>query len=84
MTEKVAYIDCLVLLQTFEAYWGYYSLSDGKIYANASRKSAKAFAVSLRELAAQDGQILDPVALQLEEDVDPEGIARRLEEWETN
>ena len=84
MTEKAAYIDCLVLLQTFEAYWGYYSLSDGKIYANASRKSANAFAVSLRELAAQDGQILDPIALQLEEDVDPEGIARRLEEWETN
>jgi len=84
MTESVAYLNCLVLLQAFEVYWGYYSVSDGKIYANASRKSAKAFALSLRELASQDSLVIDPATLQLEEEVNPAEIIQQLEKWETN
>ena len=82
MTENAAYINCLVLLQTLEMYWAYYSLSDGKIYVNASRKSARAFAASLRQLAAEDPRILDEQVLNLMEDITPEDIVQRLETWE--
>lgn len=83
MATKLSFLNVLTLLQTFETYWAYYSLSNGKIYSAACRKSAKKFAESLQQIAMDDKRVLDPVALQFEEDIDPEKIIRSLENWES-
>jgi len=83
MAAKLFYLNSLSLLQAFETYWAYYSLSNGKIYSSACRKSAKMFAESLRKIAEDDDRVLDPAALQFDEDIDTEEIIRSLEVWES-
>jgi hypothetical protein len=81
MEDKLPYLNCLVLLQTLEVYWAYYSISDGKIYSDACRKSANAFSSVLKELVAKDPQIFDSDALGLDEDIDPKEVIQRLLKW---
>ncbi len=81
MSDKQIYFDTLVLLQTFETYWAYYSISDGMLYSDASRKSSNALVASLRALSKIDDRILDSKALSDEEDIDIEGLLQRLENW---
>ena len=81
MSDYQIYVDTLVLLQTFETYWAYYSVSDGNLYSDASRKSSNALAASLRALSEIDDRILDSTALSDEEDIDIEGLVQRLENW---
>lgn len=82
MATKLYYLNSLSLLQTFETYWAYYSLSNGKIYSSACMKSGKMFADSIRQIAMDDPRVLDPQALKLDEDADPEKIITGLETWE--
>ena len=83
MNETQSYTNCLILLQTFEIYWAYYSVSDGRIYASAARKSAKDLCVALRETAAEDPDILNPDVLSGDEDLDCAQIVDALEKWST-
>ena len=71
MNNTQPYMNCLVLLQTFEIYWAYYSISNGRIYASAARKSARDLCAALRETADADGDIMNSDVLSGEETVDP-------------
>jgi class 3 adenylate cyclase len=82
MATKLSFLNTLSLLQTFETYWAYYSLSNGKIYSTACRKSAKSFAESLQQIAMDDKRVIDPVSLNFDEDIDPVKIIRSLANWE--
>ena len=83
MNTTQPHINCLILLQTFEIYWAYYSVSDGRIYANAARKSAGALCAAVRETASADPGILNPDVLLKDGDVEPGQIIDLLEKWST-
>ena len=81
MSDKQLYLDTLIHLQAFETYWAYYSVSDGKLYLEASHKSSKTLSDSLKALAEMDSRILDSEVLSGEEDFDAQDLINRLESW---
>ena len=84
MAVKLSYLNTLVLLQTFETYWAYYSVSNGKIYATACGRSAREFAAAIRGIAADDPRVYDPDALNFEEDINAVEIIDHLENWQSS
>jgi hypothetical protein len=84
MAVKLSYLNTLVLLQAFETYWAYYSVTSGKIYATACRKAASDLVVALKTIAEDDQRIFDPEALGLEADIEPQKIFTHLENWNSS
>ncbi|MBF0224946.1 MAG: adenylate/guanylate cyclase domain-containing protein [Desulfobacterales bacterium] len=84
MADKTIYLNPLVLLQTFEVYWAYYSVSDGKLYATACNKSASMLADSLLELSEKDERLFDIGWIQTEEEIDTEEILQTIKKWDNS
>jgi hypothetical protein len=81
MTENRTALNCLVLLQSFEVYWAYYAMSDGKIYASACRQSAGAFARATLDMSLDSAGLVDPARLDIQENIDPHDLLEKLLAW---
>ncbi len=49
---------CLLLLNDFQIYWAYFSLSDGELYPDGAREVAGRLVNALREVEAAQGPLL--------------------------
>ncbi|MCG3196652.1 MAG: adenylate/guanylate cyclase domain-containing protein [Candidatus Omnitrophica bacterium] len=81
MPVATPHIACLVLAQTFETYWAYFSQSDGQLYGRECRDAARDFAAAWRELARADPRAGDPISLPYGGSIPPSEIVERLSAW---
>ena len=79
-TDKL-YLKCLLHLHSFETYWAYFFLSEGKLYQDESRQSAGELTKSLSEVTKIDAKTLQLNLLQAVSVDDKRSIAELLLKW---
>jgi class 3 adenylate cyclase len=70
MMNESEYFQCLLNLKTFETFWAYFCLSDGKLYSAECRQAAGSLCQSLTQLSEMDHSFLDPATLKIPSSTD--------------
>lgn len=65
MEDKTLYINLLILLQNFENLWNMYSVSEGFLYMNETKRSGRAFLELFAIISAKDPSIRNTKALRI-------------------
>lgn len=78
--EKVR-VQCLVIAQAFETFWAYYLQSDGMVFEEQCRETARQFLRSFEELSVLDPSVGDPNRLALKSASDLNEILESVRVW---
>lgn len=70
VTDLALYMNCLVLVQTFETFWAYYAQSEGKLYSRECREAALAFTESFFALQKEDNALCQIISLSNSESIE--------------
>ncbi len=81
MTNTSEYQNLLVLIQSFETLWAYYSQSDGQIYDQELRGLSRSMSESVNGLAASDSRLCDQLENSTVNRVRMREILTRLDHW---
>ncbi len=85
--KKSDYTKALILLQSFETFWTFCSLSEGEIYSTQCKDVTKELISHLYEIFKTDKKIFNSKQLTLDSNDNTElieGILNRLEIWTRN
>ncbi len=81
--DKTNHSSCLVLIQTFETLWAYYSQSNGQLYDSECRQAANDFIKVLRQITSSDKGLEDQVIRITVNRMDCPEILDQMETWAT-
>lgn len=81
MSDKSLYQNCLAQVQSFETLWAYYSQSDGQLYDDECRMSARSFLDTMYSIAQFDGRLKDQLDSTTVNKVKVELIVENLDSW---
>ena len=84
MKDKLPYANLLILLQNFENLWNMYSVSEGLLYREETRKSAKRFLELFNKIANENPDIRNSKKLHWDSTDSTEridGVDHCLDEW---
>jgi class 3 adenylate cyclase len=81
MAKQPLQIECLVLAQTFEMLWAYYTQSGRQLYPDECRSAALQFIEAYEELSQIDDRVLDANSLKLGKNTDIADIIWHLKKW---
>lgn len=87
MKDKLPYANLLILLQNFENLWNMYSVSEGLLYREETRKSAKRFLELFNKIANENPDIRNSKKLHWDSTDSTEridGVNHCLDEWITS
>lgn len=79
MPAQASHVDCFLLIQSFETYWAYYSLSDGALFAEECKDGAMNLVMAVTNLSSRDPSILDLKSSGFAPD--PAEVLDRLRTW---
>jgi len=85
MTNQADYTKALILLQAFETFWTFCSLSDGELHSKQCKEVTKELIKVLRGIYRTDKKIFNSKELTLDSNDDTkliQGIIRNLSKWE--
>ena len=81
MKKRELQIMYLIISQSFETLWAYYSLSSGQLYYEVCQKEALRLLKIIDELAKIDNDVLDPEKLKLGDKSEINPILNNLLSW---
>ncbi len=84
MTNQSDYTKALILLQSFETFWTFCSMSDGELYGEECKKVTIELIKVLKRIYRDDKRIFNSKELTLDSNNDTklmQGIIRNLTEW---
>lgn len=87
MEENTLYINLLILLQNFENLWNMYSISEGFLYMNETKRSGRAFLELFDIISAKDPSIRSTKTLRIngQDSTDYiDGVIQELGVWVEN
>lgn len=81
MKQRELQIMYLIISQSFETLWAYYSLSSGQLYYEICQKEALRLLKIINELAKLDDDILDAEKLKIGDKTEIHPILNNLSSW---
>lgn len=77
-------VECLVLAQSFENFWAYYSQSSGQLFRDECKRALLRMLGKYDFICDEEPYYRDPERLNLGEDFDVDAMVRELREWAEN